>query len=128
MEQHRKILGILNLVWGGLTALGGLIALVVLGGVAGFIDSVARDPDAWIAVSILRFVGTAVFVLMMVLSLPGVIAGYGLLNHRRWAPTVGIVVSALHLLNIPFGTLLGAYGLWVLMPRDGGGATARPAA
>jgi hypothetical protein len=31
---------------------------------------------------------------------------------------LAIVVSALHLINIPFGTALGIYGLWVLLSPE----------
>ena len=30
----------------------------------------------------------------------------------------GIVLSALRLIEFPFGTILGAYGLWVLFNKD----------
>ena len=29
-----------------------------------------------------------------------------------------IVLSALHLVNIPIGTILGIYGLWVLLSKE----------
>ena len=29
-----------------------------------------------------------------------------------------IVLSALHLINIPFGTVLAVYGLWVLLSKE----------
>ena len=56
---------------------------------------------------------------MLVLSLPGIIAGVGLLKFRPWARIVTIVLSALNLMNIPFGTILGVYGLWVMLSDDG---------
>jgi hypothetical protein len=52
------------------------------------------------------------------LSLPGLIAGVGLLNLRPWARTLAIVLSALNLLHVPFGTALGIYGLWVLLQEE----------
>ena len=125
MQQHRNVLGILNLVYGSLGTLGGLIFLIILGGTAGLVDVVSRDnPDAWVVVPILSFVAVGIFVLALLLSVPSLIAGYGLLTGKRWGVVWGIVVSALHLLNIPFGTLLGAYGLWVLLPRRGEGPSA----
>jgi hypothetical protein len=41
-------------------------------------------------------------------------AGFGLLNHRPWARNVIIIVSAFRLFRWPFGTIFGAYSLWVL--------------
>jgi hypothetical protein len=121
--EHRKVLGILNLVYGGLGALGGLLALAVLGGAAGIVEIATRESeDAWIAVPLLRLLATLLFLLALALSLPSLIAGFGLAAGRRWGTAWGIVVSALHLVNVPFGTLLGVYGLWVLLPRSGGKA------
>jgi uncharacterized membrane protein len=118
MKEHRKVLGILNLVWGALSAVTGIMLFFLFGGVASFINHSAGDPDAQIAVTILGFMAVFLFVLLCVLALPTLIAGYGLIQGRSWAPTLGIVVSALHLLNIPFGTILGIYGFWVLLPRS----------
>ena len=121
METHRRTLGILNLVWGGLGAVSGISLLLLFGGVASILSRFAvQEPDARLAVSIIGFAGTFLFFILLLLSIPSLIAGYGLVAERSWCVTLGIVVSALHLLNIPFGTMLGIYGLWVLLPRSGG--------
>ena len=39
----------------------------------------------------------------------------GTARFRPWARVLTIVLSALHLLSIPFGTILGVYGLWVML-------------
>jgi len=44
--------------------------------------------------------------------------GFGLLTFEPWARVLGIVLSALNLINVVVGTLLGAYGLWVLLNKD----------
>jgi hypothetical protein len=64
-------------------------------------------------------IGAFVLICALVLSLPGIIAGIGLLSFKPWARILTIVVSILDLLNIPFGTALGVYGLWVLFNDDG---------
>ncbi len=52
------------------------------------------------------------------ISLVGLIAGWGLLSWKSWARTLSIVLGALSLLNLPFGTALGIYTLWVLLPES----------
>jgi hypothetical protein len=42
-----------------------------------------------------------------------------LITFKPWARVLAIILSALHLLNIPFGTALGIYGLWVLLSNEG---------
>ena len=43
-----------------------------------------------------------------------VIVGYGLMKRKFWARVLAIVAGILALINIPFGTALGVYTLWVL--------------
>jgi hypothetical protein len=46
----------------------------------------------------------------------GLMAGWGLLERQPWARTLAIVLGCFHLINMPFGTALGIYTLWVLLP------------
>jgi hypothetical protein len=116
MESHVRILAILNIAWGSLGIIAALILMLVFGGVISLVGiSAMQDADAVVAAPILGIVGTVVIVIILIVSLPGVIAGIGLLNFRPWARILTLVVSALHLLNVPFGTALGIYGFWVLL-------------
>lgn len=119
MREHLKILGILNIVMGAFTALGGLAALVVMGGMAGVITASSTDHDTAVAAPIIAGIGVAVGIFLLLLSLPSVIGGWGLMKYRPWSRVLMIVISVLHLLNVPFGTALGVYGLWVLFSEDG---------
>jgi hypothetical protein len=120
VREHIKILGILNIVMGAFTALGGLAALVVTGGMAGVITASATDyQDRTVAAPVIAGIGMAVGVFLLLLSLPSIIGGWGLIKFRPWSRIVVIVLSVLHLLNIPLGTALGVYGLWVLFSEEG---------
>ncbi|MCX6627035.1 MAG: hypothetical protein NTW28_05340 [Candidatus Solibacter sp.] len=46
----------------------------------------------------------------------GLIAGWGLYERRSWARILAIVLAFLNLLHPPFGTAIGIYTLWVLLP------------
>jgi len=118
MATHVKTLGILYIVFGVLTLLVGLLALLVLGGIAGLIGATDHSSDALVAIPILGGIGVFVFGVLLVLSLPSIIAGFGLLNFRPWARILTIILSALHLMSVPVGTALGIYGLWVLLSKD----------
>jgi hypothetical protein len=61
---------------------------------------------------ILRTVG-GVFIITGVL---GLIAGWGLMERQPWARILAIVLAFLSLIHVPFGTALGIYTLWVLLP------------
>lgn len=115
MTTHVKVLGILHIVLGALGVLAGLGLLALFGGIAGLVDATADFRDARVAIPILQIIAWALFGFLSVISLPGIIAGIGLLQFQNWARILTIVLSALDLLNVPIGTALGIYGLWVLL-------------
>ena len=119
MDRHVTILGAFHIAFGALGLAAALAILVVFGGVAGLIGlGAASDPDALIAVPIIGIVGTILMLAVTILSLPGIVAGFGLMYYRPWARLLTVVLSLLHLFNFPFGSALGAYGLWVLLSDE----------
>ncbi len=118
MQAHVKVLGVLYLVLSGLALAGALIFLLLMGGTAGIVGVAADPEDAAIAIPILGIAGTTLAMVLVVFAIPGFLAGYGLLQYKPWARVLGIVLSALNLINFPFGTVFGAYGLWVLLSKD----------
>lgn len=49
-------------------------------------------------------------------GLAGLVAGWGLLDRQPWARMLAIVLGCIALIHLPFGTALGIYTLWVLLP------------
>jgi len=118
VQTHVKVLGVLYLAVGGCMLVGALFLAMTLGGVASIVGASADPEDAAIAVPILGIAGTALTAFLGIFSLPSLITGYGLVNYKPWARIVGIVLSAISLIFIPFGTIVGAYGLWVLLNKE----------
>ena len=118
MQTHVKVLGVIYLAVGGCMLLGALFLAMTMGGVAGIVGATADPEDAAIAIPILGIAGTALASFFGIFSLPSLITGYGLVNFKPWSRIVGIVLSAISLVFIPFGTIAGAYGLWVLLSKD----------
>ncbi len=117
MTTHVKVLGVLYIA---LSALG-VCAALFLGlafGIAGGAVAANADADAAVALPIIGVAGTALVVFLLALSLPGIICGIGLLKFRPWARILGIVLAAINLINIPLGTILGVYALWVLLNKE----------
>jgi hypothetical protein len=118
MAQHVKILGILHIVFGALGVFAAIVILMIFGGLSAFVGLSDHTPEGFPAVPILGAIGAFVFVLILVLSLPGLIIGIGLVQFRPWARMAGIILSALDLLSVPLGTALGVYGFWVLLNSE----------
>jgi hypothetical protein len=119
MRDHVRILGYLHIVFGALGILGAVAVLVVFGGIASIVGLASNhDPDALVAIPILGILGAGIAILVLLLALPGLIAGAGLLKFRPWARMLTIVLSALNLLKVAIGTARGVDGFWVLLRPD----------
>ena len=62
------------------------------------------------------FAMVAVFI--FVTAIAGILTGWGLLNREPWARMLAIVMAVVNLMELPFGTALGIYTLWVLLPAQ----------
>jgi hypothetical protein len=59
---------------------------------------------------------SALAVALLVKAAAGFAAGWGLMHREPWARTLTIVLAFIALFHVPFGTALGIYTLWVLLP------------
>ncbi|HTI39280.1 MAG TPA: hypothetical protein VL484_17070 [Vicinamibacterales bacterium] len=118
MQTHVKVLGVLFIALSAICICAAIFFFIAFAIGASATAANADPHDTAIALPIIGAVGTAFVAFLVVLSIPGIVVGIGLLNFRPWARIVGIALSALNLINIPFGTLLGIYGLWVLLNSE----------
>lgn len=111
MQKHITAVGALHIGFGILGIIAGVFIFALLSGIGIF----SNDMDAQF---VLWIVGTAVGGFLILVSIPGLIAGIGLLKLKNWARILTLVISAIDLLNIPFGTALGIYSIWVLVQDE----------
>lgn len=111
MEKHISVLGILYIVFNVLGIMFAMLIFWILLG-SGLLSG---DEDA---ITILLIVGTAVSGFILILSIPGIIGGIGLLKMQPWARVLVLILGFLNLIDLPFGTALGIYTIWVLMKDE----------
>lgn len=111
MEQHFKIVAVLQIIHGAFLLIIGLAILLILTGAG----AVSGDRTAMFVTGT---VGIAVGGFLVLLALPNILAGFGLLKRREWARILTIVLSFFHLLNFPVGTAIAAYSLWALFSQE----------
>jgi hypothetical protein len=111
VRQHATILGWLHIAINALTLVHGCFLFALLLG----IGLITNDQ---VAFSVLGVTGTAVGTLLVLLALPGIVAGYGLLRRRDWGRILALVVGFLGLFNFPLGTAIGIYTFWVLLQES----------
>ncbi|HET6566939.1 MAG TPA: hypothetical protein VFG50_03175 [Rhodothermales bacterium] len=111
MTKQIDIIAWLHIAYGVLIL---LLAFVVTGAViGGGLISGERE-----AIAVTTTVGIVLGIVFVVLALPSLIGGWGLLNRRSWARTLIIVLSVIDLFSFPIGTAIGGYSLWVLFQDE----------
>jgi len=111
MREHVRILAWCFIVYSSIIVLVGLC----IGSIVLFGGAISGDQKA---LFITGAVGAGIAGLLIIVSLPGMLAGIGLLKMQPWARIVAIIVGVLHILSFPFGTALGIYTLWVLLSAE----------
>lgn len=108
VEQHAKLLGILWIVYAIFHALGGAVLLIVAHTIFGRFAS--GDNAAFVHPLL-----TWIAIFLLVKSAFCVIAGFGLIERQTWGRPLTLLMGFISLINIPIGTALGIYTLWVLL-------------
>ena len=111
MKTHINILGWIYIIFGLLSIfLGVIISLLIVGG--GWISG---DETAITITSIVAICTGGLFIAF---SVPGVVAGMGVLKHKMWGRILSIVLGILNLPGFPVGTAIGVYTLYVMLDDE----------
>jgi len=108
VESHVKVLGLLYILVGGFGGLAGIVFFLLLAGPS---VAAAYGPISGYMIS-------GWMVLLLVLTIPTIVIGAGLLNLAQWSRSAATIIAILELLNFPIGTALGIYALWVLLSPE----------
>ncbi len=117
VREHVRLLGILWMAYSALHAVLGVIMIVVAQTIFGRVTHISGGPPPEVTIwlrPLISFFGW----LIIAKGGAGFLAGWGLLQKETWARTVALVVGFVALLNVPIGTALGVYTLWVLLPSQ----------
>ena len=115
VQEHVRLVGILWLAYSAMTALGGIALEIVTHTILspGFSGGPSPEVKLWLS-PFLTFIGG----LILVKAAIGFIAGWGLLQREQWGRVAALVIGFISLFNVPIGTALGVYTLWVLLPTQ----------
>jgi len=115
VQEHVHLLGILWLAMSAFNAVGGLI-LLILGNTLFPHLREMKDVPPDVPVGFLTALFSTLGIIVLAKAACGFIAGWGLMQRETWARVVALVLSFISLFNIPFGTAIGVYTMWVLLP------------
>jgi hypothetical protein len=117
VREHVKLVGILWMAYSALHLLGGLVVLLIGKLVIVRMANIPNGPPPEVMEWLPALVTTVGWLIVVNAGL-GVAVGWALLQHQDWARTFALVLGFFVLLNVPIGTTLGIYTLWVLLPSQ----------
>lgn len=113
MESHKKVLGILFVVFASFQLLVMLFLGMFLSTIFTFVISQAEPKDVPILQMVMNIVRYIPALVIIFLALPALIAGIGLLAKQKWAMILALIIGCLNIFSFPVGTALGVYTIWV---------------
>ncbi|MCC5930776.1 MAG: hypothetical protein JJU28_16145 [Cyclobacteriaceae bacterium] len=102
-EMHKRIIGILFTVLGSVSLVFILLGSLVFSEVIRFF---VEDSEAVLVSNIIRY---AVVTISVLVSIPAIIAGIGMLQQKEWAFTMSFILGILALPFFPLWTVVGLY-------------------
>jgi hypothetical protein len=108
---HVRMLGIL---WIALSAFRMIPALMLLAIFGEHFPFPGGEAMPVFVLGLMRIIGYV----LLASGILGIMAGWGLLQRQAWARMLAIVLGCIGLVDMPFGTALGVYTLWVLLPAE----------
>jgi hypothetical protein len=116
VQEHVRLVGLFWLAFSAFNTVGSIVLYVL----ANTLFAHMRDlgaPEA--PTAFLRPLLSVIAILLLAKAALGFLAGWGLLQREKWARILALVLAFVSLFtNIPFGTALGVYTMWVLLPSE----------
>jgi hypothetical protein len=116
VKEHIRLLGIFWLALGALNTVASLGVLFVANVFLPRMN--LSDSGEPIPRHMLYFILSVVGTLVLAKAALELLAGWGLLKRAAWARMLSLVLAFFALFSVPFGTALGIYTLWVLLPTE----------
>jgi hypothetical protein len=119
VKTQVDFVGLLFIVWGLLTTLVGVSTLALGIGAVALIASAARGGGGGeVAAGITAVAFTALAIMAMAWGAAHVVVGVPLRRHQPWSRLVALMLGAVDLLLLPYGTALGVYAIWILLNEE----------
>jgi len=112
VQEHVKLAGLLWLAISAFNTIGAVILYVVANTVIAHFIAQGGRP------AFLRPLLSVIAILLFAKAAGGFAAGWGLVQHEKWARVLALVLAFIALFNVPFGTALGVYTMWVLLSAE----------
>lgn len=121
LETQKRTLGALHLVYGVLTG----FVFIFFGSIGALLIPLIQDSiitsegdNAEMMINLVVGIIRTAFLLLLIFSaFPSIIAGIGLMFKKPWGIILALISGCVALLNVPFGTALGGYSIYVFIQQ-----------
>src|SRR5262245_36321074 len=121
------LVGMLFVLWGALSALIGASMLALGLGAVALVESSPRSPGGGqIAAVFVAAAFTTLAVMAIIWGVAHILVGLPVQRRRHWSRLAALMLGAVDLLLLPYGTALGVFTLWTLLRQDARTAFSHP--
>ncbi|HSJ23934.1 MAG TPA: hypothetical protein VK929_04555 [Longimicrobiales bacterium] len=107
MRRHVRLLGWLQIIMGLIDILAGIAAFGLLSGMGVLSGDIATF-------GLMSTMGTLAGTFMLLMALPNLICGVGLLRGwGGWVIVLAVVLAIFNLFKVPWGTAVAIYTFWI---------------
>lgn len=114
VQGHVRLVALFWLAFSAFNTIGAAVLYVL----ANTLFAHMNELDAPQGSSFLRPLLSVIAIFLLAKAAIGFLAGWGLLQHEHWARVLALVLAFIALFSVPFGTAIGVYTLWVLLPAE----------
>jgi urea transporter len=120
VQSHIQLLAILWFALSAFNALAGLFLLILGTSLFPHLHEMKGVPPD-VPTGFLSALFSTLAIIVLAKAACGFVVGWGLVTRAPWARILALVLAFISMVtNIPLGTALGIYTLWVLLPQDAG--------
>jgi hypothetical protein len=113
VQSHTHLLGIIWLAISAFNTIAGVVLYILANTLFAHMSDFGAPQG-----SFLRPLLSVIGIFVLAKAAFGFIAGWGLLQREPWARILTLVLGFISLFHVPFGTAVGVYTLWVLLPAQ----------
>lgn len=116
IAKHLTLLGALWIAYAALSFFNAFIMLILNKSLFSVLMS---QPDFARVGGFIRPLFHVIAFIALGKGILSVVAGVGLLAKQSWGRILALVIGCISLINIPLGTALGIYTIWVMLGENG---------
>ncbi len=113
MDIHKRILAIVYIISGAVQILAMIILSSIITLIIPFIMDEAGPEGQWVFIWIVPFIRIIAAFIILFFAVPSIVGGVALLNEKKWALTLLLILGCFKLFSFPIGTAIGIYTIWV---------------